>query len=141
LADSSSIERPAGVTAIAIVLAVVAIYLCVLGLTMLASPGAISMAWGAPLLSGLELAGPYMFLLIAGAVGAMSWGLLRLNPWARRVAILAALAGIVELVPSVSMAVVEVRAGPLIWGGLGVMVRSMIVWYLYQEPVAEAFRG
>lgn len=98
------------------------------------------MAWGAPLLGGLELAGPYMFLLVAGVGGAIGWGLLRLNPWARRAAILVALLGVVELVPSVSMAVVEIRAGPLVWGGLGVMVRTMIVWYLYQEPVAETFR-
>ena len=108
---------------------------------MLFSPGTVSMAWGAPFLGGLELAGPYMFLLVAAAVVAMGWGLLRLNRWARRAAILAALVGIVELVPTVSIAVVELRASPLIWGGLGVMTRVMIVWYLYQEPVAEAFRG
>jgi len=98
------------------------------------------MALGAPLLSGLELAGPYMFLLVAGVGAALGWGLLRLNPWARRAVILVALLGVVELVPTVSVAVVELRARPLIWGGLGVMVRAMIVWYLYQEPVAETFR-
>lgn len=98
------------------------------------------MARGAWLLGGLELAGPYMFLLVAGVGGVMGWGLLRLNPWARRAVILVGLLGVVQLVPSVSMAAVEVRAGPLIWGGIGVMARSMIVWYLYQEPVAEAFR-
>jgi len=107
---------------------------------MLVSPGAVSMALGAPLLSGLELAGPYMFLLVAGVGAALGWGLLRLNPWARRAVILVALLGVVELVPTVSVAVVELRARPLIWGGLGVMVRAMIVWYLYQEPVAETFR-
>jgi len=99
------------------------------------------MAWGAPFLGGLELAGPYMFLLVAAAGTAMGWGLLRLNPWARRAVILVALLGVVELVPTVSMAVVELRTRRLVWGGLGVMVRAMIVWYLYQEPVSEAFRG
>jgi len=98
------------------------------------------MALGAPFLGGLELAGPYMFLLVAGVGAALGWGLLRLNPWARRAVILAALLGVVELVPTVSVAVVELRASPLIWGGLGVMVRIMMVWYLYQEPVAETFR-
>lgn len=99
------------------------------------------MALGAPFLGGLELAGPYMFLLVAAVSAAMGWGLLRLNPWARRAVILVALLGVVELVPTVSIAVVELRASPLIWGGLGVIVRVMIVWYLYQEPVAETFRG
>jgi len=98
------------------------------------------MALGAPFLGGLELAGPYMFLLVAGVGAALGWGLLRLNPWARRAVILAALLGVVELVPTVSVAVVELRASPLIWGGLGVMVRIMMVWYLYQETVAETFR-
>lgn len=137
---NSSIERPSGITAIAIVLFLIAAYLSSLGIVMLLSPGILSMALGAPLLGGLELAGPYMFLLLGGAAAITGWGLLRLNPWARRAVILAALAGIVELVPTVSIAVVELRAGPLIWGGLGVMVRVMIVWYLYQEPVGDAFR-
>jgi len=106
---------------------------------MLISPGVVSMALGAPFLGGLELAGPYMFLLMSGVGAIIGWGLLRLNRWARRAALLAALAGIVELVPTVSVAVLEVRAKPLIWGGLGVIVRVMIMWYLYQEPVAQEF--
>ena len=97
------------------------------------------MALGAPFLGGLELAGRHMFLLVAAVSAAMGWGLLRLNPWARRAVILFALVGLVELVPTVSIAVVELRVSRLIWGGLGVIVRAMIVWYLYQEPVAEAF--
>jgi len=80
-----------------------------------------------------------MFLLMSGVGAIIGWGLLRLNRWARRAALLAALAGIVELVPTVSVAVLEVRAKPLIWGGLGVIVRVMIMWYLYQEPVAQEF--
>ncbi len=129
---------PTGIAAIAIVFFLVSAYLGVLGLVMLASPGAVSMALGAPLLGGLELAGPYMFLLI-GAVGALiGWGLLRLNKWARRAAIVVALIGVVTLVPAVSAAAVDFRAS-LLWGGLGIIVRVIIVWYLYQLPVAETF--
>jgi multidrug transporter EmrE-like cation transporter len=131
---------PAGVATIAIVFFLAATYVGTVGAVMLALPGNVSMALGAPLLGGLELAGPYMFLLLAALGALMGWGLLRLNRWARRAVILVALLGIVELVPTVSIAVVELRAGRLIWGGLGVIVRVMIVWYLYQEPVAEAFR-
>jgi len=138
--NSPRAKPAAGVRAIAVVIFLVAAYLCVLGVVMLVLPGAVSMALGAPFLGGLELAGPYMFLLVAGVGAALGWGLLRLNPWARRAVILAALLGVVELVPTVSVAVVELRASPLIWGGLGVMVRIMMVWYLYQEPVAETFR-
>jgi hypothetical protein len=57
------------------------------------------MAAGADLLSGLETAGPYMFLL-AGAAGiAVGAGMLRLHNRARRVAALLALIEIVPFVP------------------------------------------
>jgi hypothetical protein len=105
---------------------------------MLASPGAVSMALGAPLLNGLELAGPYMFLLIGGAGALVGWGLLRLNNWARRVAIVVGFVGVVMLVPAVSAAAVDLRVS-LLWGGLGIIVRVIIVWYLWQEPIAERF--
>ena len=129
---------PTGVTAIAIVFFLAAAYLGLLGMVMLASPGAVSMALGAPLLSGLELAGPYMFLLTSAVGALIGWGLLRLNHWARRAAIALAFIGVVMLVPGVSAAAVDFRAS-LLWGGLGIMVRVMIVWYLYQSPVAERF--
>lgn len=134
-------ERPTGVTWIATLFFVVAAYLAVVGLVMLARPGTISMAAGADLLGGLELAGPYMFLL-AGAVAALvAWGLLRLNKWARRAAVLVAMIGVVTLVPSVSSAVVGFQIKSLAWGGLGVILRVMVAWYLYQEPVAQTFLG
>ena len=130
---------PTGVTAVAIVFLVVAAYLGLLGIVMLASPGAVSMARGAPLLSGLELAGPYMFLLASGVGSLIGWGLLRLNNWARRAAALVALIGVVMLVPSVSASAVTLQLGNLAWGGLGIVVRVVIVWYLCQAPVKEAF--
>jgi hypothetical protein len=131
--------RRRGVIAVAIAFLLAAAYLCGIGLTMLARPGLVSMAAGADLLGGLELAGPYMFLLMAGVGLAVAFGLLRLQRWARWVAILIALIGMVLLLPSVSSALVDSRFGMLAWGGLGVMVRAMIVWYLFQEPVQEGF--
>jgi hypothetical protein len=131
---------PTGVSAIAIIFFLAAAYLGVLGVVMLASPDAVSMVMGAPLLSGLELAGPYMFLLV-GVLGALiGWGLLRLNKWARWAAIVVGFIGVVMLVPGVSAAAVDFRAS-LLWGGLGIIVRVIIVWYLYQEPVAETFKN
>jgi multidrug transporter EmrE-like cation transporter len=130
---------PSGVVAIAIVFVLAAVYLGLVGVVMLVSPGAASMALGAPLLGGLELAGPYMFLLTAGVLGLIGWGLLRLNNWARRAAIAVGFVGVVMLVPAVSAAAVDLRVS-LIWSGLGIMVRVMIVWYLFQEPVTELFQ-
>ncbi|MGH9549763.1 MAG: hypothetical protein ACRD3W_10330, partial [Terriglobales bacterium] len=132
-------SRPTGVTTIAVLFFAAATYLIVAGSIMLASPGSISMSVGADLLGGLELGGPYMFLLV-GAVGAgVGVGLSFLNNWARRVAILLAMIGIVLLIPTVSSSVIALRMGRLAWGGLAVIVRVMIVWYLYQQPVKESF--
>jgi hypothetical protein len=134
-----TVERPAGVAAVAAAFLLSATYLLVVGLTMLARPGLISLAAGAELLGGLELAGPYMFLLIGTLGAVIALGLWRLHRWARWAAILLAVIGVVLLIPSVSGAVVSFRFGKLAWGGLGVMLRTMIVWYLFQEPVEEAF--
>jgi multidrug transporter EmrE-like cation transporter len=49
-----------------------------------------------------------------------------------------ALIGVVMLIPAVSAAAIDLGTS-LIWGGIGIIVRVMIVWYLYQEPVKRAF--
>jgi hypothetical protein len=133
------VQRPAGVTVIAVLYFLAAAYLCVVGTTMLASPGALSMRIGAPLLHGLELAGPYMFLLVGAVAALIAWGLLRLNNWARRVAVVAALVGVVMLIPSVS-ATASDFGWPLAWGGLGIMVRAAVAWYLLLGAGPDAFQ-
>jgi hypothetical protein len=132
-------DRPLdGVIAIATAFGLSAGYLFVLGIVMLVSPGAVSMALGAPLLTGLELSGPYMLLLIAGLAGLIGWGLWRRNNWARRGAIFAALIGLVFLLPPLSVAVMNFRLS-LLGPAFGVLLRMLIVWYLYQAPVTEWF--
>lgn len=134
-----TVERPRGVTAVAAAFLLAGAYLFVLGLTMLARPGLVSMAAGANLLGGLALAGPYMFLLVGGLGAVIGLGLWRLHRWARWLAILAAIIGVVMLLPDVSTAMLDFRMGKLVWAGLGTIVRVMVVWYLFQEPVGEAF--
>src|SRR6266851_10217185 len=132
-------QRPIGVTAIAILFALVFCYLAALGLIMLLAPGAVSMSLGAPLLHGLQLAGPYMFLL-AGAVAAIvSFGLYRLNNLARRAAIMVCFAGMVMLLPKVSADAADISPRFFIAGSM-VVIRMMIVWYLWQYWTAEKFR-
>jgi hypothetical protein len=131
--------RPSGVIAIALLLFAISAYLVLIGGAMLVAPGSVGMRSGAPLLGGLELAGPYMFLLTGALAALVGWGLLRLNNWARRVAALLAVLGIAMLVPSVSAAVISVHGSALAWGGIGVIVRVLIAWYLYQRPVIDLF--
>ena len=115
-------------------------YLGAAGLLMLARPGLLGMSVGAPLLFGLELAGPAMFLLMAAVGGAIAWGLMKRNNIVRHAAILIAIAGIVMLVPSVSAAAVMVQTKALAFGGLGIIVRVIVAWYLSQGHIADEFR-
>jgi hypothetical protein len=130
---------PEGVRAIAALFAVCGIYLAITGAIILLRPGRISMQAGAPLLFGLELSGPYMFLLTALVAGAITFGLLKLNNLARHAATLIAIAGVVMLVPSVSAATVMAQPKPLIKGGLGIIIRVIVAWYLSQAHIAEEF--
>jgi hypothetical protein len=113
-------------------------YLAVIGLIKLQNPDAVSLSMAAPLLHGLEVGGPYVFLIAAAIGVAIGIGLLRLSRFARRVAIVVALAGMVLLIPKVSA-----QTGDF-WlrffsAALAAIVRVMIVWYLWQSWTAEKF--
>src|SRR6202166_2731475 len=131
---------PNGVRAIAVLFALCGIYLGIAGAIMLLSPGTIAMSAGAPLLFGLELSGPYMFLLAAVAAAVVAWGLAKLNNITRHAAMLIAIAGVVMLVPSVSAATVMMQPKALAFGGLGIIVRVMVAWYLSRGEVADQFK-
>jgi len=135
------VERPAGVTAVAAAYFLSGAYLLVVGLIMLVRPGVVSMEAGAPLLGGLELAGPYMFLLAGGVCVIVALGLWWLHRWARWLAILIAIISVIMLLPSVSSALLDFRIARLAWGGLGTILRVLIVWYLFQEPAHNSFNA
>jgi hypothetical protein len=138
--DPTPKPHPSGLRAIAALFALCSVYLGIAGLLMLLRPGLIGMSVGAPLLFGLELAGPYMFLLTAAAGGGVALGLVKRNNIVRHAAILIAIAGVVMLVPPVSAAAVTVQAKALAFGGLGIIVRVMVAWYLSQSHMADEFR-
>jgi hypothetical protein len=141
MSDSTAPPLPSGVRAIALLFALCGIYLGVAGLLMLLRPGVISMAAGAPLLFGLELWGPYIFLLMALVAIGIAWGLVRRINLVRRAAMLVAIIGIAMLVPPVSAAAAMVQPGALILGGFGIIVRVVIAWYLSRAESAQAFRS
>jgi multidrug transporter EmrE-like cation transporter len=129
------------VTAVAAAYFLSGAYLLVVGLIMLVRPGVVSMEAGAPLLGGLELAGPYMFLLAGGVCVIVALGLWWLHRWARWLAILIAIISVIMLLPSVSSAMLDFRIVRLAWGGLGTILRVLIVRYLFQEPVHNSFNA
>jgi len=141
MTDHTTNPIPTGVRAIAALFALCAVYLAVAGAFMLVRPGTIPLSAGAPLLFGLELSGPYMFLLMAVVGGGVAWGLVDLNNIVRHAALLIAIAGIVMLVPSVSAATVMVQPKALAFGGLGIIVRVIVAWYLSRGEVADQFKA
>ena len=132
-------DRPAGITAIAIIFLAASAYLMLLGAVRLADPGAVPLSLAAPLLHGLEIAGPYMFLIAAAIAALVGWGLLRINNLARRAAIVIAIAGMVLLLPKVSSETGDFSLRFFL-AALAVIARVMIVWYLWQASTAEAFK-
>lgn len=116
----------------------VAAYLATVGIVKLTWPDAVSLSLGAPFLHGLELWGPYLFLIAAAADAAIAIGLLRLNNSARRLAIVVTIADIVLLIPKVSAETGDFSPRFFL-AAAAVMVRVMIVWYLWQSWTAERF--
>ena len=141
MTDNTDKPIPNGVRAIAALFTVCGVYLGIAGALMLIRPGTISMSAGAPLLFGLELSGPYMFLLTAVVGVAVGWGLMKLNNIVRHAATLIAITGIVMLIPSVSAATVMIQPKALAFSGFGIIVRVIVAWYLSQGEVADLFRG
>ena len=92
-------RQPSGVTAISVVFFLAAIYLWTIGAVKLLAPDAISLMSGSQFMYGLELAGPYMALLVGWGWALVAWGLLRLHNWARWAAMLVMIWGIAWLVP------------------------------------------
>jgi hypothetical protein len=131
-------DRPAGVTAIAALCAIVAVG--ALTFAVLLTVHAIPLSSGAFLIGGgLEQLGPIAFLLYAAIMIVLTVALWRRWRWARRVAVLAAVIGIVMAVPGLSSAVMDSRIFAIAREGLKIMVRVIVVYYLSQEPVKDWF--
>lgn len=131
-------QRPAGVIAIATLFFLVSLYLAGAGVLLLSAPDWLPLTVGAPLLHGLELAGPFMFLLAAAVGAVVGFALVLLNHVGRVAAIVIALAGVVLLIPRVSAEATDFSLSFLV-AGSGITIRVVVAWYLWQRPVAEQF--
>jgi hypothetical protein len=132
-------QRPALVTVISILFFLAAIYLWTIGVVKLAAPDAISLMSASQLMYGLELAGPYMALLVGTVWALIGWGLFRLHNWARLLTIAVMVLGVAWLVPKISQA--ELGA-PLLGYGLQIALRAAAAWYLAQSAaVIESFKS
>jgi len=130
-------KRPKGVTVMAILFAVAGLYLWTTAVVKLLAPEAISLMSGSSLMYGLEVAGPYMALLIGSVYAIVGWGLFRLQNWSRWMAMLIFAFSLVPLIASISQAELGV---PIFWYGSQIALRAAAAWYLAQAPsVLDAF--
>lgn len=130
-------ERPAGITGIAIVFFLTAVYLWAIAAVKLGAPDAVSLMGGRHFMYGLELAGPYMALLVGSGYALVGWGLWRLHNWARWAAMAVMVVGVAGLVPRISMAEIGM---PVLFYGLQIALRVAVGWYLAQAPaVIDSF--
>ena len=138
LHEAKSGTRPAGVTVVAVVcLLMSGLHLA---FALLVWRGVVSVTSGAFLIgAGLELYGPMMFLIFAFLFARAGFGLLRLSQWSRYLAILLAGLGIYLLVPTLSYSVMEFRILAMLQDGAQVIIRAMVIWYMLQPPVRDAF--
>jgi hypothetical protein len=130
-------ERPIGVTVIAIYYLLGAAYACSFAVLKLITSDAFTLMKGAPLRNELEFYGTF-YALVAGCVwGLIGWGLLRLQKWARWTGMLGMVPAIFSLVPSISMAKIGIR---LFWYGILIALHAAAGFYLAQGQTAlDAF--
>ena len=130
-------QRPTGVTIIAIFFGAAGLYLWIVGTVQLISPGTLSLMAGKQFMYGLELAGPFMALLIGAVYALIGWGLFHLQKWSRWAAMIVMAIGIGWLVPKISMAELGI---PVFLYGSQIALRVALAWYLSQAPsVVDSF--
>jgi hypothetical protein len=133
-------ERPASVTAIAVLFFLVAMYLVSIGIIDFVAPGTLSITRATGITYGRELTGPQSAISVGAGWALIGWGLSRLHNWARWCGILLMVVGVAGSVPAVSAA-----ARDLTWRfffyGAQIMVRIVIAWYLVASPeLIDAFK-
>ena len=83
--------------------------------------------------------GPGAFAVAAAVYGVIGVGLLALKNWARRLAIVVAAVGLYFLIPAISSAVADLRIFAIALNGAQIILRVVVMWYLMQPRVADAF--
>ena len=91
------------------------------------------------LLGELATWGPAALLLFAALSGTTAWGLWGMRNWGRRLGALLAALGIALMVPGIASAMTDLRFLPISRAAAGVVVRVMVLQYLWRSDVRQAF--
>ncbi len=142
-------NRPTGVTVIAILCFVGAV-LCVLGgIGLIAGGGFLasymnqqsqSGAGAAGLIAGLGAAIGVVIIVFGAVYVLVGWGLWTLKEWARIVTIVLSAIGAVFQLPGLLRALLHFSIGGLVWTAFWLAVDIVIIWYLLTPQVRAAFQ-
>ncbi len=140
-------ERPTGVTVLAVLLMIFAAFAAIAGLALLvmglgggaalqmrgASTGMSSMMAGMGALGGVFLLGLAAVYVVLGV------GLLKLLNWARVVTLVLVGLGLLFAAVGLLSAVIHFRVALLLWQLIVVAIDAWIIWYLLRPDVKQAF--
>jgi hypothetical protein len=130
-------DRQGGISAVAGIFCLAAVACAVTA--ALTAFGRWPLAWGRYIVGDLVTMGPVVFVVAAVLYAAIASGLLVLWNWARRMAIVVAAVGLFFLIAPISSAVEDLRLGAIAINGSQIIFRVLILWYLMQQEVADAF--
>jgi hypothetical protein len=131
-------ERPAGITALAYLFALAALVLLVY--TAAIASEAISFTRASWIVGeGVARMGVVAIALSAALCAAISFGLFRLNRFARWAAIAFLAYGLLEAAPSLMAALTNFSPLLLAISSAQFLVRTIALWYLFQAHVRDSF--
>ncbi len=143
-------NRPTGVSVIAIFFFVATVCCALFGIGVIAGGGFVATMMnrggqGGPMAAGM-MAGLGavlgVFILVIGAVYAvLGWGLWTLKDWARLVTIVLTGLGAVLSLPGFLRTLIHFSLGGFVWSAFWLAVDIVIIWYLLKPEVKAVFQG
>jgi hypothetical protein len=134
--EEASMDRPTGVTILAVLNFIGAAILIIVGLLFMLgigmAGGAVDSAGGMGVLVTLGAVGGVILIVLGVIAGVIGIGLWKLANWARIVTIVCAVIGILG-------AVVGMIGGNIFSNLITLAIDGVILWYLFQSNVKEAF--
>jgi len=141
--------RPVGVTILAIIDYLSAVFLILAGLgfvlgggmvaTILSQNSQLSSQIPAGLLGSLGVGVGIGFFIGAAICALLGWGLWGLKNWARIITIILLVLDALLAVLGVLFSLMHFSIGSIIWNGFWLAIYGLIIWYLLQPNVKRAF--
>jgi uncharacterized membrane protein (DUF2068 family) len=137
-------NRPVGVTVLALFNFLCAAFFLMLGMLMALGMGAAGMskdlaAGAGAMLAGLGVVGAVIFFAVAALYAVMGWGLWTLQNWARIIVLVFAFIGLAFGALGVMGSLLHFEIVTLVLQMVPLAVNALIAWYLMQPHVKQAF--